>query len=403
MNASWHRILAPGIKQHDDGTTYVFDDEAFDSIINNFDPTDMPLVDVDHMQNKGHTVPPAGRVIALRKGTDGLYARIRWTPDGWSAVTSRRYQWFSPGLRAWPASNDPSETRYRPALLRELSLSNRPALPELRIFMNDEFLSGPSSRVGGATDHRRLLCRHLGIPENCGEKVLRDALKRRKMKNSGGTVPVNTGGMSMFGTSESSQPGSWVGSSTPSNPGDWAGTRSAWLNRNDYSDNVDYELELKNALELDPNATDSEVAQRLGLPSDSEIDYAGYYKELLKLPRSANDWDVRRAQDRLQHCPRGTLANRAREIRFRRWGIPLKNRNTSSLAWQPWTSGNPVVLSVDKSNPKPMANMARQLARTRTPRQLRCLANQYQDGSDMREMLTKFADAAEKQAKAKTV
>lgn len=132
------------------GVTQVIDDAALRAICENFQTASaMPgfsgaLIDYDHFSyDPRRPSEAAGWIIALKTESGpapqpGLWARIRWTPEGKSAVEAGRYRFLSP---VWlTADCEPLDAedrkRLRPLRLDSAGLTNNPNLKDLAPLSN---------------------------------------------------------------------------------------------------------------------------------------------------------------------------------------------------------------------------------------------------------------------------
>jgi phage I-like protein len=147
----WFHLASRGDHIHPGtGVTQVIDDVALQAICAQFQAAAaMPgfsgaLVDYDHFSyDPRRPSEAAGWIIALKTEPGpipqpGLWARIRWTPEGRNAVQAGRYRFLSP---VWltgdcEALNDTDRKRMRPLRLDSAGLTNNPNLKDLAPLSN---------------------------------------------------------------------------------------------------------------------------------------------------------------------------------------------------------------------------------------------------------------------------
>ncbi len=147
----WFHLASSGEHLHPaTGVTQVIDDTALRAICGNFQAAAaLPgfsgaLIDYDHFSyDPRRPSEAAGWIIALKTESGpapqpGLWARIRWTPEGRSAVEAERYRFLSP---VWLAGDcqtlDAADRkRMRPLRLDSAGLTNNPNLKDLAPLSN---------------------------------------------------------------------------------------------------------------------------------------------------------------------------------------------------------------------------------------------------------------------------
>ncbi len=147
----WFHLAPSGEHIHPaTGVTQVIDDAALQAICAQFEAaSSLPgfsgaLIDYDHFSyDPRRPSEAAGWIVALKAETGptpqpGLWARIRWTPEGRSAVEAGRYRFLSP---VWLAGDCETldaagRKRLRPLRLDSAGLTNNPNLKDLAPLSN---------------------------------------------------------------------------------------------------------------------------------------------------------------------------------------------------------------------------------------------------------------------------
>jgi hypothetical protein len=143
--------LAPrGNFPHPSGLTQILDDAAIAAITSQFDSARAAnpahpglLVDYDHFSlEPDRSSEAAGWITAIDTRPDGLWAQIRWTPEGRAAVANGRYRFLSPVFSRVQTIDD---TRVRPLELAAAGLTNAPNLKTLAPLSNRHTTSTPTT------------------------------------------------------------------------------------------------------------------------------------------------------------------------------------------------------------------------------------------------------------------
>lgn len=148
----WFHVVPRGEFPHPSGVTQIVDERACDSIVKNFNSAkaaqNFPglLVDFDHFSDDpDKPSDAAGWASELQNRPTGIWAQIRWSDVGESAVKGGRYRLVSPvfgavdadlknsvggtGHRPVAAGDPPgAQKRVRPVRLLKLALTNDPVL-----------------------------------------------------------------------------------------------------------------------------------------------------------------------------------------------------------------------------------------------------------------------------------
>lgn len=152
------------------GVTQVIDREACDRIAADFNgrksDANFPgvLVDFDHFSlDTEKSSEAAGWISDLESRDTGLWARVRWSDAGLSAVQGGRFRLMSPVFPPPSACEDLGGGKIRPVMLVSVALTNEPNIKGGRPIANRE----PVANRGGAKKYRWVL----GNPpsgEHCG-------------------------------------------------------------------------------------------------------------------------------------------------------------------------------------------------------------------------------------------
>jgi hypothetical protein len=140
--------------------------------------------------------------------------------------------------------------------------------------------------------------------------------------------------------------------------------------------------------------------------TDSDLDYRTELCTYLGLSPGASDEAIKQALNQLQHpVSRATKGPSLKQkVLARKLRGTIRNKNTTSLAWEPWTSGIPQVIPGIAANSFPreggtvagLLDMSERVAKGKSPKQIRALANCYGLKSGMRGLLNDKADRMEK-------
>ena len=130
----WVQVTPCGEYPHKGaGVTQVIDRESCEKMVADFNARkaveNFPgaLVDFDHFSlDTDKPSEAAGWIPELEARDDGLWARVRWSDAGLSAVTGGRYRLLSPVFRHPGGTEDLGEGRVRPVVLESVALTNEP-------------------------------------------------------------------------------------------------------------------------------------------------------------------------------------------------------------------------------------------------------------------------------------
>jgi hypothetical protein len=130
----WVQVTPCGEYPHKGaGVTQVIDAMACDAMVNDFNTRKAAenftgvLVDFDHFSlDTDKPSEAAGWITEMEARDDGLWARVRWSDSGLSAVTGGRYRLVSPVFRHPSGTEDLGGGRVRPLLVESVALTNEP-------------------------------------------------------------------------------------------------------------------------------------------------------------------------------------------------------------------------------------------------------------------------------------
>ena len=152
----WYQIAPVGEFPHAQaGVTQVVDVEACSAMANRFtEESKAPnfaglLVDFDHFSLDGEKKSEAaGWITSLENRAGGLYAKIRWSDVGESAVKGGRYRFLSP---VWNRADcvDLGGGRVRPVRLLNAAVTNDPNFKGMCPLSNRSPVSGDGDPVSG--------------------------------------------------------------------------------------------------------------------------------------------------------------------------------------------------------------------------------------------------------------
>ena len=139
------------------GVTQVIDREACDAIVSDFDARkegeNFPgvLVDFDHFSlDTDKSSEAAGWISELQARGDGLWAKVRWSDAGMSAVTGGRFRLVSPVFPGVASCEDLGGGRIRPRALVSVALTNEPNIKGSKPIANRSPTDGGQrSEIGG--------------------------------------------------------------------------------------------------------------------------------------------------------------------------------------------------------------------------------------------------------------
>ena len=130
----WVHVMPLGEFPHAEaGVVQVIDSEALKAITEEFKAKagteNFPglLVDFDHFSmDTDKPSEAAGWITELKADSEGLWAKVRWTAKGESAVTGGEYRLVSPVFPKPSLCEDLGESRIRPRQLQSVALTNEP-------------------------------------------------------------------------------------------------------------------------------------------------------------------------------------------------------------------------------------------------------------------------------------
>jgi hypothetical protein len=138
------------------GVTQVIDREACDRIAADFNSrksdTNFPgvLVDFDHFSlDTEKSSEAAGWISDLESRYTGLWARVRWSDAGLSAVQGGRFRLMSPVFPPPTACEDLGGGKIRPVMLVSVALTNEPNIRGGRPIANREVIGNREEVIVG--------------------------------------------------------------------------------------------------------------------------------------------------------------------------------------------------------------------------------------------------------------
>jgi hypothetical protein len=153
------------------GVTQVIDREACDRIAADFNgrksDANFPgvLVDFDHFSlDTEKSSEAAGWISDLESRNTGLWARVRWSDAGLSAVQGGRFRLMSPVFPPPSACEDLGGGKIRPVMLVSVALTNEPNIKGGRPIANRE----PVVNRGGDAKKYRWVLGNPPSGEHCG-------------------------------------------------------------------------------------------------------------------------------------------------------------------------------------------------------------------------------------------
>jgi hypothetical protein len=140
------------------GVTQVIDREACDRISADFNDrksdSNFPgvLVDFDHFSlDTEKSSEAAGWISDLESRDTGLWARVRWSDAGLSAVQGGRFRLMSPVFPPPSACEDLGGGKIRPVMLVSVALTNEPNIKGGKPIANRQSAIGKGEAPDGAT------------------------------------------------------------------------------------------------------------------------------------------------------------------------------------------------------------------------------------------------------------
>jgi len=153
------------------GVTQVIDREACDRIAADFNcrksDVNFPgvLVDFDHFSlDTEKSSEAAGWISDLESRDTGLWARVRWSDAGLSAVRGGRFRLMSPVFPPPSACEDVGGGKIRPVMLVSVALTNEPNIKGGKPIANRE----PVANRGGDAKKYRWVLGNPPSGEHCG-------------------------------------------------------------------------------------------------------------------------------------------------------------------------------------------------------------------------------------------
>jgi phage I-like protein len=156
------------------------DPESLAALVGAFRSRGVDLViDYEHQSLQGRPAPAAGWIKDLEARTDGLWARVEWTPQAREYLRNREYRYFSPVLQLDPESR-------KPRALLQVGLTNVPAIKRLpplvakweaparpgekeAVAVPQRITQEKKTRKGGEVEKLKLI---MGLPPEMDEQTL---------------------------------------------------------------------------------------------------------------------------------------------------------------------------------------------------------------------------------------
>ena len=125
------RLLPCGQIETRDYGPFLADEAAFAAIIASFESIGNDLViDYEHSTLSGGEAPAAGWIEKLvNKGSEGLWATVKWTEKAAKQLTAREYRYFSPVVMKRTSDN-------RAVMIHSVALTNSPNIKHLEPLVN---------------------------------------------------------------------------------------------------------------------------------------------------------------------------------------------------------------------------------------------------------------------------
>ena len=156
----------------------VLDQPALTAMVNRFNEeskqTNFPgiLVDFDHFSyDVDKSSKAAGWITNLQNRADGLWAQIRWSTEGKSAVESGEYRFPSPTFLPQDAERL-GNNRVRPRRLDTVGLTNKPNLRGMVPLSNRNTPMGEADAVTKTKGNMKSVCTALGLSADASEEAV---------------------------------------------------------------------------------------------------------------------------------------------------------------------------------------------------------------------------------------
>ena len=197
----WFQLARQGEFPHaESGLVQVIDEQAIKAMVNRFqaDPMKPLLVDFDHFSyDPDKSSEAAGWIEALANREGGLWAQVRWTPEGEAALKNGRFRFISPVwlpsevefLDGGKISNSKKPGRIRPLRLDTAGLTNNPNLKGMVPLANRRAARGEDPREADATrkeTRMKSVATELGLSADASEEAV--LAEVRKLRNRATTA-----------------------------------------------------------------------------------------------------------------------------------------------------------------------------------------------------------------------
>ncbi len=178
-----------GILKTEDGeekkVTQLLDKDTLQRMANRF--SGEAMIDYEHFsQDPEKATTAAGWITGLAMREDGIWAKVRWSNSGKTAVEGGDYRYISPEFEGVEYAGN---GRVRPTLLTGAGLTNRPNLKTLKPLSNKEFQSDggdPASiqPTKGNDTMSKLINKALGLADDAAEQSTAEAVAALKNRAS---------------------------------------------------------------------------------------------------------------------------------------------------------------------------------------------------------------------------
>ncbi|MGE5607422.1 MAG: phage protease, partial [Bacteroidota bacterium] len=142
--------------------------KAFNTKINDL------VIDYEHQTLTGEEAPAAGWIKELiNKGTEGLWAKVEWTPRGEEYIKNKEYRYLSPVILV-------NKKDGRAILVHSAALTNTPAIDGMVPIVNSLGANAPESEESNEMELLKKLAALLGLAETATEEEITAAITKLK-------------------------------------------------------------------------------------------------------------------------------------------------------------------------------------------------------------------------------
>lgn len=154
---------------------FLVDEKAINEIIKAFNTKINDLViDYEHQTLTGEEAPAAGWIKELiNKGTEGLWAKVEWTPRGEEYIKNKEYRYLSPVILV-------NKKDGRAILVHSAALTNTPAIDGMVPIVNSLGANAPESEESNEMELLKKLAALLGLAETATEEEITAAITKLK-------------------------------------------------------------------------------------------------------------------------------------------------------------------------------------------------------------------------------